>query len=404
MRIHELLALAPWKAKALGKFPPSFVKQHFLNALDLIVERFQNLKKESIRQSAVIRAIEKELDNPAVFFDDKGPVPLYSQKEVFAIRKALPQVFEKLVDAGLVRRDGDSISLIEYDKIEELVSLLRHISRSKERMLKWTCYYCFANGKATFKTKDILAHIPELEGKIEEKLDALFKKCAVLGLNSAKKKDQYTINHVISDRIVADALISDIELLSRWTTVGLEYDILRILDVSPQSNSDLAKILDVDKATISRTIRRLVKEEEAIKPAKHFGSYGKQYWITNCQMCPWQYTKESCRKESIETLQTIFRERYGLELDDSSFQDIEHNQSLMHLKEVFSEMPEQNYIEIEKRSVLIKLLRKLISKIGAENIVIRNSEYWIKDKDNERIKSLDLPFPYLLNNNQLKEK
>jgi len=169
----------------------------------------------------------------------------------------------------------------------------------------------------------------------------------VLGLNSAKKKDQYTINHVISDRIVADALISDIELLSRWTTVGLEYELLHILDVSPQSNIDLAKIMDVDKATISRRIRRLL-EEEAIKPAKHIGSHGKQYWITNCQMCPWQYTKESCRKESIETLQAIFRERYGLELDDSSFQDIEHNPSLMHLKEVFSEMPNKTTSKSKK--------------------------------------------------------
>jgi hypothetical protein len=67
---------------------------------------------------------------------------------------------------------------------------------------------------------------------------------------------------------------------------------------------------------------------------------------------------------------------------------------LVHLVDMFKEIPNQGSIEKEKRVFLNRLFDDIINKIGRENIEVDDHKYW--RKINKGKKPLDLPLPYLL--------
>jgi hypothetical protein len=70
------------------------------------------------------------------------------------------------------------------------------------------------------------------------------------------------------------------------------------------------------------------------------------------KLSPWGLTKMECRNDPITDLTETCKERYGLDLDRSYLAQIENNQTLIHLVDLFKEIPNQNFIEKEKRLFL----------------------------------------------------
>jgi len=395
------VVIAEWKATALSKISPDIVHGMRMTAMGQIVEYLDSIENGQNSFSLADLATYVQKGPSQSSEAEIGDLGL-SAKEVKSILALLPEVIDTLQEIGLLHRNSDLITDVDVDKIGGLYLLLRHISRSQERMMKWACHYLFSKGVKIFSSSGFVKmRINQDEERIPKKLDLLFRKFEEKGLHISRKYDEYIIEQHKEDKTVVDILIGDIELHSRWSSGSLEDILLRKLDLSALSNSELAEIMHVDKSTISRVIKRL-RGQKVIKPVEHVAAYGRQFWITNCDKCPWQYTKESCRKESIDTLIDILATRYALKVDEDYFKQVDDNHTLMHLKEMFSEIPEQTFIEIEKRKTLNKIVIDMVKRIGPENIVIKDHEFLTRSSNRE-LKPLDFPFPPLLSANDLKE-
>lgn len=84
-----------------------------------------------------------------------------------------------------------------------------------------------------------------------------------------------------------------------------------------------------------------------------------------------------------------------MDLDRPYLAQVENNQTLIHLVDLFKEIPNQNFIEKEKRLFLNRVFHDIINKIGRNNIENTDHEYWIKTNI-KRQEPLNLPIPYLL--------
>lgn len=142
---------------------------------------------------------------------------------------------------------------------------------------------------------------------------------------------------------------------------ALVENILDHLDTSAYSNKELSQILDTDKSTISRKLYQLKKNELVIP--KFVEWLDRLYYITNCENCPWDLTREECRSESITSLQEVFKEKYNVKLDKSIFTDITDNHILKHVSEIFEEIPVQSNIEIEKRKLMERMMQNLFNTL-----------------------------------------
>lgn len=80
-------------------------------------------------------------------------------------------------------------------------------------------------------------------------------------------------------------------------------------------------------------------------------------------------------------------------LDSSYFDQIKNNQTLVHLVDLFKNIPNQNSIEDEKRRFLNRVFHDIINKIGRNNIFFSR---WVSEKTNKGWQPLNLPLPYLL--------
>jgi DNA-binding transcriptional regulator GbsR (MarR family) len=186
----------------------------------------------------------------------------------------------------------------------------------------------------------------------------------------------------------------DIQLVSKYLVSGqrrkwgsklLGDVILEYLDLCAYSNNDLSRIFKADKSTISRKMQQL-KYYDLVKPV-FTGGPDRIYYITNCENCPWDLTIEECRDKSITTLQKIFKERYNIKLEKSTFSDIKDNHTLKHVSEVYRETSSQSYIEMEKQKLMDRLMTNITNSFKNRNRG-RNS----KNKDS----SLGLPLPRTL--------
>jgi hypothetical protein len=371
-----------WIARAIGTLEPYYSSEecrYILHSLSMLGE--DRLERSRINEEIQSRLLQE-------------PDHKYQQKQIDSIIKVIPDVIEKLESLRLIERYGDRRS-IQTKKIDDLRKEIDFIKKSVERMIVWTCYYLYHQGKYVFSAQDILQYNPKLrKDQIEKVLDKdIIPECQSKELKFNREGNDYVIDKSQKNKLIKKYMIGKMESHSRGHSQVLEEDILEMLDKSPYSNSDLAKVLDVDQSQISRKITRL-REEESIIPAKFFTSGWHRYWLTNCDNCPWNFTKEECKNDSIKYLTEICKEKYGLDLDPSYFEQIEDNHTLVHLVDMFKEIPNQGSIEKEKRVFLNRLFDDIINKIGRENIEVDDHKYWIKT--NKGKQPLDLPLPYLL--------
>ncbi len=376
------MALEAWKAKALRIFPPYYTRDEYYFVLSFFGEGLLRAKKSTLLISDINREIKSYLRDG---YD-------MSDKEIKPILTVAQDIVDRLHSTELIKVSRELVTDVDFAKILELQSLFRFIKQSVERMLRWTVYYLFENGKTNFSIDDIYQLTPDLnKEKIKRVLNKIVAGSASIGIMFERHDELYIINHTPNDRSVTKYLIDEIELLSRWSTSDLEDSILAKLDRSSYTNKKLSEVLGVDESTISRVVKRL--QQEKLVKIVGIGSYGRQYLLTNCDNCPWALDKEECRTNSITTLTAFFKQNFGVDLQESSFDDIE-NQALLHIIEIFQEIGDgDTNLEIQESRVLKQLLDAVITKIGSEKLGFENGFFKVRD-ENAKVKQLKLPMLY----------
>jgi len=372
------MALEMWKAKAIGSIPPS---EGYPEAM---VIYYHCLPRKKL---PTISSLNKNIESYICPYHEKN----FKKKIRPAILKVIAHVSEILELLQLIETDEGRITNIQSHRIQQIERLLKNVKKSVERTIRWTCYFLVSQDRFRFTVDDILKYNLELnQNQVAKVLEGTIgSECQRKGIKFDKQGDNYVISEGKNSKAVRECLIGALEVPSRRT--HHEDDILHFLDRSPYTNKDLARILKVDKSTISRKIKKLAQQENKIKsPDQIIAAKGHQYWITNCDNCPWGFTREGCRSNSIDTLKQIARDWYDVEFDDSYFEDIKTNQALKYLAEMFQEVPDQNFVEKEKRILLGKIIRDI--QIGPSNIQISSSGSSIKNGDK---KQLRLPILYI---------
>jgi hypothetical protein len=370
--------LEDWKRRALGSIPPYFSNDEFL----LVIEFFafgmlnkQFVLKQDLNKLLTLYLREYEL----------------SSKEIDAVHYVSSEVLHRLEAIDLVKVSGNIISASDFEKIEELHSLFKFVRQSTERLVRWTLYHLYQEKNAITIENIQKLNTDLSKEKITSTLARVVRACAEAGLKLSQKGSTYTIGPNQDRKFIAKCLVDVLELRSRASSQELEDDILKALDLFPHSNKDLAITLDIDESTTSRVLKRLNQQKYVHIVAP--GDYGRQYWLTNCDNCPWGMDKMQCRTKSILTLKELFKERFKSELQDDEFEDLE-NQSLRHLVELFLKIPYPNGIELKKRRVLSRLLEKAATSTGF-HISGKDFDYNYFDKQG-KLRPLVLPIPYLM--------
>ncbi len=338
------MALATWKIRALGIFPPYYTQDKYHYALEFFGNGILEKKKSFVQSSTIVDEIESYFTDDSVDIepldDDVEIEATWSEKELKQILGVIPDVIDKLSTLELIKVSGDIISDFDFDKIQELQRLFRFIRLSMERRLRWTCYYLFHNGKSTFSISEVAKLNPEInKEKMQGILNKLMATCMIKGMRFENVDGSYRIDSNTTDKHAAKCLVDEVELVSRWTSFDLEINILSRLDRLPYTNQKLSELIDVDESTISRTVKRLHQEHlvTIISP----GSYGRQYWLTNCDNCPWALQKEECRRNSITTLKELFKKTFSIDIQESNLPEVE-NQALLHLIDIFRDIREDD--------------------------------------------------------------
>lgn len=330
-------------SEGISKLPPSYSLEEYKTALRFFLGN-QSIKVDEIRSH--LQGSDHEL-----------------QQE--HINSVIQNVIEKLESLRLIEKDGDliTLSLDQTEKITDLYSQIDFIKKSKERKIWWTWYYFYSEKEYVFSVQKIKKYNPTLnEKEIEKILDTkIIPQCEHKGINFKRDGNNYVIGRDQNIRLIRGYITGILDSYSRSRSQDLEWNILDLLDKSPYSNSDLVEILGVDKSVISRKIKHL-RRRQICNTCESPTSVGRLYWLTNCDNCPWSYTKEQCRDKSIRSLIEICKKRYDLDLDPSYFDDIDYNQTLVHLVDLFKEIPNRNPYETEKRVYLDRIFHDIINK------------------------------------------
>jgi len=376
------LALEAWKLKALGVIPPYFSRDEYLMAMEFFsadVSDKQFVTKKDL--NSLLRQYFKDYELNA--------------KELDAILAVVGEVIDKLEILGMIKVAGPVISVNDGLKIESLHSLFKFARQSVERMVRWTWFYLYTENNNPITANALSKLNPTIpKDSLEKTLQKVSKKCEANGLDIFEQNKSYLIEPSQEEKLVAKSLVDELELLSRSSSKDLEGTILASLDLFPQSNKELADRLNIDESTISRVLKRLSKRRLIQIAAP--GDYGRQYWLTNCDNCPWAIEKEQCKLNSIMTLEHLFKQRFNLELDDDMSDELENleNQSLLHLIEIFTTIPKPSGIELRKRAALSRLFEK-VSKNLSYHMTARENEFFYFDQKG-KMKPLELPIPYLM--------
>lgn len=134
-----------------------------------------------------------------------------------------------------------------------------------------------------------------------------------------------------------ERLVEDLDKPLRRPQGEIEDQILGVLDKGDFSNDQLSRLLEADPSTISRAIKRL-GDDRVIVGSGGFGEYRRRYWITNCDNCPWDLSKDVCRADSIAKIKAALHE-FGLKSSDPDFGKF-RNQPLRTLAYVLTEAKE----------------------------------------------------------------
>jgi len=210
--------------------------------------------------------IEKNLSELVIFEDNEWKKVLEKRNDRWVIKKTYPYVPASLLKPFLISDLRDrllfSIQVLSQDRTE-------------------------------FATEDVLRFI---QLKEQEEVERVLRK-----LGFKKHRNGWLIGYKNADIFVKD-LESPLRLSKGW----VEFYCLNILDRGSYSWTELAYMTKADPSTISRSLKRL-KKEKLIVPSGE-GKWGRRYYITSCDNCPFLTDKETCKSTLISEIESIVRE------------------------------------------------------------------------------------------------
>lgn len=199
--------------------------------------------------------------------------------------------------------------------------------------------------------------------------------------------------------IVGHYLLDDLEEKSRRSPGELEEDMLQMLDEGSFSNQELAKILSVDEAMISRAISKLRNKNKIALSS--FGERGSRYYTTNCENCPFGKTIDSCKKDALSYIIGAVKDDFDIDLSTSDFDQIETNQALLQIKRILMMARKESNTRLERN--LNENLSKILSKVIDKALEIKSPEN-VKDIPQVKVKLKPivrgLPSLYLMGLNE----
>lgn len=332
------MGLSNYTLNALHVFEPASIANNTLDFLETIKFETQDLRKQdSVTKGELVDRIIKRSKSV------KPKKPLDSKK----VKKLLND-FTKILNTTLMIKDGDEeITNIKWDTIDEFCNILRRVERSDERKIRWAIYYILRHSKNKISLVEIKSLLKIFKiHNLERHIQKIIKKESMSGLDASFNGKFIQLNHDSEDKIVWHYLVDEIEEASRRSPGKIEEDILELIDEGSFSNSELADILMIDEATISRTLSRLREKNKIVLSS--FGNRGARYFTTNCDNCPFGTTKSACRKDALTYIINSFNSDFGIELSKKNFDDIEENQAILKIKRIIAIAKKEKNTKLER--------------------------------------------------------
>lgn len=210
-----------------------------------------------------VKDIEENLSELVIFEDNEWKKVLERQNDIWLIKKTYPYTPASLLKPLLI---SDF-----HNKLMFIIDLL-------------------AQNSTEFATEDVLRLIKLKE---QEEVERVLKK-----LGFKKHYDKWLMRHKNPDVLIED-LESPLRLPRGW----VELYCVNLLDEASYSWTELKNIIKADPSTISRSLKRL-KNKKFIVPIGE-GKWGRRYYITNCDNCPFLTDKETCKKTIISEIESI---------------------------------------------------------------------------------------------------
>lgn len=307
-------------------------------------------------------------------------------------QKLLEEFFKKLDKTLMIKNEDLTINEINWERIDDFCSTLRRIERSDERKVRWALYYLWRQGKSKISVDDISEKLKGCSVKdFSKNVRKILKDEVSSGLVGDFDGKTLNINHEINDKLVWHYLGDEIQEESRRSPGDVEKEILQLIDEGSYSATEIADILKIDEATISRAFSKLRKNEKIVLSS--FGDRGSRYYTTNCQNCPFGTTKEACRKEALAYIIEYFQTSFGVDLSSHDFEEIEQNQALLKIKRIVSFAKKEKNTKLE-RSITLGLADLFGTAVDKSLEIVGNtsSPDDIRLKVNDRLSRLPVLF------------
>lgn len=355
------MALSTIVLSALKAFEPSSLQSSFLPFFEFLKYDTDDLRNEKI-------VLKEELVNR---FKNSERAKNSSRT---SLKKDFTNFAEILNKLHLLYDEGDSVESIKWEKISDICNILRKIESSDEKKIRWALLHILAKGKKEIpisQIKSLLAgfDIPNIDRMLqkiirvetESGLDVLLDEKTII-LNTEEK---------LAEHYIADA----IEEKSRRSPGEIESEVLELLDEGSYSNQEIARILELDEAMVSRVMTKLRNQNKLVLSS--FGNKGFRYYTTNCQNCPFGKTYSSCRKDAISYIVSAFKEAFDIDLSSQDFEEIESNQALLGIKRTITMSKKYTMAKIE--SNMYENFEKLL------HLAVKNSIKINHDKKSQEI-------------------
>jgi predicted transcriptional regulator len=265
---------------------------------------------------------------------------------------------------------------ITADVCEKLVHAVCVIAKSKREQLD---------------ASEIFAEVRSLDA---ENCKRFFRR-----LKFVEQKDGWRL----PESYTAQMLIHKIESRTRLQTGRALEECIKLLDKRSLSGTEIATITEIDKSTISKTLRKL-DEENLIIRSDEEEPLGEKYYTTNCHNCYFKKDVKLCHKDAMKKINDILESLRGA-TRKTDFGEIS-NQTLNRIKDDLINMKtdktSKNSIQ-ELASAWHALLEpefaKIINKIVTRFSKMASSKSWPPIESMYQIikeENKDLPVMYVV--------
>ena len=308
------------------------------------LETIKNLKKK------LWEYVEEQNDDPEYPLFEQPKITKNHEKKINETFNSCLKNFEK---AGFISVTLPSIESLQPEFISNFPVDIIHIKKSQERGVRWLIYYHYMN--RTKKTGKFSIPLTKLENGLKDfkKIKNFQKLVEKLVLDSQddldiefhKKTKSISFSSLTEDIEIGE-LLSGLEEFNRSEAGSLEQKIINTVEYQPFANKEIVNLTGADKGHVSKVMKKLNADGKII-PIGRAGNF--QYWLTNCDNCPFRKTKADCWDETSESIQRIFKDKLGIELDYNHFEGVD-NHILRNLNAKLQSEAIRGYVAFSNRN------------------------------------------------------